>query len=130
MYTKAQLFAACAYNIANVDGELAKSEIDRIAKLASANGLDADAVLDACIQEIDNPSNLEELVKKMTEDDKDLALFGAIRTSLADGKIAIKEMQRVHTFCRLFGWGPQYATIKYVQQLKKDPSLLVEGVDF
>ena len=127
--TNEKIFAVFATNIACADGNLEKSEIARIYGVAKANDLDTDAVLEACKEEISNPSNLAEVAEKMTEEQKDLALFGAIRISLADGVIAVKEMQRVHTFCELFGWGPQYATIKYVQQLKKDPSLKVEGVD-
>ena len=130
MLSKEQIFAAFAMNIAGADGNWETSEIDRIVALAKANDLNPLATLDACKKELENESDLVELVKEMTEDDKDLALFGAIRISLADGKIAIKEIQRVHTFCKLFGWGPQYATIRFVQQLKKDPSLQVEGVDF
>ena len=130
MMTKAEIFAAFAYNIAKADGELEESEVIRIIKVAEANELDSDAVLEACKKEIENPSNLVEVAKQMTEEEKDLAIFAAIRISLADGKIAIKEMQRIHAYCELFGWGPQYVTIKYVQQLKKDASVLVEGVDF
>ena len=128
--TKEQIFAAFAYNIATVDGSLADSEVKRIADLADANDLDRNAVLRACQAEVDNQSNLSSLVPYMTEDDKDLAIFGMVRIAVADGRIAIKEMQRVHTVCESFGWGAQYVTIKFVQQLKKNPSLLVEGVDF
>ena len=130
MMTKEQIFGAFAHNIACADGNLDSSEIKRIISVASANELDVDAVVEACKKECENRSDLTEVVKQMTEEDKDLAIFAAIRISLADGKIAIKEMQRIHTYCELFGWGPQYVTIKYVQQLKKDASLLVEGVDF
>ena len=128
--TKEQIFAAFAMNIALVDGNIEESEIARIAALADANDLDRNAVLDACKAELDNRSNLANIVPYMTEDDKDLAIFGMVRISIADGRIAIKEMQRVHTVCEMFGWGAQYVTIKFVQQLKKDPSLKVEGVDF
>lgn len=128
--TKEQIFAAFAMNIALVDGNIEESEIARIAALADANDLDRNAVLEACKAELDNRSNLANIVPYMTEDDKDLAIFGMVRISIADGRIAIKEMQRVHTVCEMFGWGAQYVTIKFVQQLKKDPSLKVEGVDF
>ena len=128
--TKEQIFAAFAFNIATVDGNLEESEIARIAALAEANDLNRNAVLEACRREIDHKSNLADLVPYMDEDDKDLAIFGMVRIAIADGRIAIKEMQRVHTVCEMFGWGAQYVTIKFVQQLKKDPSLLVEGVDF
>ena len=128
--TKEQIFAAFAFNIATVDGNLEESEIARIAALAEANDLNRNAVLEACRHEIDHKSNLADLVPYMDEDDKDLAIFGMVRIAIADGRIAIKEMQRVHTVCEMFGWGAQYVTIKFVQQLKKDPSLLVEGVDF
>lgn len=128
--TKEQIFAAFAMNIALVDGNIEESEIARIAALADANDLDRNAVLEACKAELDNRSNLANIVPYMTEDDKDLAIFGMVRIAIADGRIAIKEMQRVHTVCEMFGWGAQYVTIKFVQQLKKDPSLKVEGVDF
>lgn len=128
--TKEQIFAAFAFNIAAVDGNLEEAEIARIAALADANDLNRNAVLDACKDEIDHRSNLADLVPYMDEDDKDLAIFGMVRIAIADGRIAIKEMQRVHTVCEMFGWGAQYVTIKFVQQLKKDPSLKVEGVDF
>ena len=128
--TKERIFAAFAMNIALVDGNIEESEIARIAALADANDLDRDAVLDACKAELDDRSNLADLVPYMTEDDKDLAIFGMVRIAIADGRIAIKEMQRVHAVCEMFGWGAQYVTIKFVQQLKKDPSLKVEGVDF
>ena len=130
MYTKEQIFAAFAFNMAMADGNLEKSEVEKIYSVASVNGLNADAVIEACRKEINNPSDLVEMSKQMSEDDKDLVLFGVIRISLADGKISIKEMQRVHAVCEAFGWGPQYATIKYVQQLKQEPTLQVEGVDF
>lgn len=128
--TREQIFAAFAANIAAVDGHLYDSEVERIAALAEANNLDRNAVLRACAAEVDNPTNLSSLVPYMTEDDKDLAIFGMVRIAIADGRIAIKEMQRVHTVCEMFNWGAQYVTIKFVQQLKKDPSLQVEGVDF
>lgn len=128
--TKEQIFAAFAANIAAADGELYDSEVQRIADLAEANGLDRNAVLRACAAEVEHPTNLAALPPIMSEDDKDLAIFGMVRISIADGRIAIKEMQRVHTVCENFGWGAQYVTIKFLQQLKKDPSLLVEGVDF
>ena len=128
--TREQIFAAFATNIALVDGNLYDSEVERIGDLADANGLDRSAVLRACAAEVDRPTNLAALTPLMSEDDKDLAIFGMVRISIADNRIAIKEMQRVHTACDNFGWGAQYVTIKYLQQLKKDPSLLVEGVDF
>lgn len=130
MYTKEQIFAAFAFNMALADGSLDESEVKKIYSVASANELNADAVIEACRKEINSPSDLVEMAKQMTEADKDLILFGVIRISLADGKISVKEMQRVHALCELFGWGPQYATIKYVQQLKQEPTLQVEGVDF
>ena len=128
--TREQIFAAFATNIALVDGNLYDSEVERIGDLAAANGLDRSAVLRACAAEVDHPTNLAALAPLMSEDDKDLAIFGMVRISIADNRIAIKEMQRVHTVCENFVWGAQYVTIKFLQQLKKDPSLLVEGVDF
>lgn len=130
MYTIEQAFAAFAVNMALVDGRLEQSEANKIYSVAEANNLNTNAVLEACKREIDNPSDLYEFAKRMTEEEKDLVFFGIIRISLADGRISIKEMQRVHTVCEAFGWGPQHATIMYVQQLKQDPSLKVEGVDF
>lgn len=130
MLTKEQIFGAFAHNVACADGNLDSSEIKRIISVASANELDVDAVVEACKKECENRSDLTEVVKQMTEDEKELILFAAIRIAVADGKIAIKEIRRVHSFGELFGWGPQYTTIEFVKQLKKDPSLLVEGVDF
>ena len=127
--TNEKIFAAFAVSIARVDGKIVESEVERIVKVASANELDSTAVLEACVKEKENPSNLVELAKEMTEEQKDLALFATIRISLADGVIAAKEIARVHAFCELFGWAPAYTTFKYVQQLKQDPSLKVEGVD-
>lgn len=130
MLTKEQKFAAIAVNIAAADGNTEKEEIQRIVALANVNGLDAKAVLEACVQECETRSDLEEVVAQMTEDDKELAIFAAIRIAMADGKVSVKEIQRVHTFCNAFGWGPQYVTIEYMKLLKKDPSALVQGVDF
>ncbi|MBR6304676.1 MAG: hypothetical protein IKR37_03510, partial [Paludibacteraceae bacterium] len=74
--TKEQIFAAFAFNIATVDKNLADSEVKRIADLADANDLDRNAVLRACQAEVDHQSDLADLVPYMTEDDKDLAIFG------------------------------------------------------
>ena len=130
MLTKEQKFAAIAMNVAGADGATEKSEIDRIVDLAVANDLNASAVCDACVAEIENASNLKEVIAQMTEEDKNLAIFAAIRITMADGKVTAKEIARVHAYCELFGWGAQYVTLKYMQLLKKDPSALVQGVDF
>ena len=129
MLTKEQKFAAIAMNIAGVAG-ITSTAIDRIVSLAQANDLDGTAVLEACKKECNNSSDLKDVINQMTEEDKDLAIFAAIRITMADGKVAVKEIARVHTYCKLFGWGPQYVTLKFMQLLKKDPSALVEGVDF
>ena len=92
--------------------------------------MDADAVLEACQAECDHPSNLVELAKEMSEEDKELVMFAAVRICVADGKVALKEMQRVYGICDLFGWGPAYATIEFLKQLRQEDGLQFEGVDF
>ena len=124
-----QVYAATV--VSDVKNNIAPAAPSRIEKIfVEVGDKIAKGQRDQLLPDADVTAILQKMIKEMTEDDKDLALFGAIRISLADGKIAIKEIQRVHTFCKLFGWGPQYATIRFVQQLKKDPSLQVEGVDF
>ena len=128
--TKEQIFAAFAYDMACADGSLSKEEANRIGLLASANNLDVSAVVEAIKKEIEQPSNLKEVVSLMTDDDKDLVFFAAKRISMADGKIASNEVKKLHHYCKLFGWGAQYVTIEYFKLLKENPSLSVEGVDF
>ena len=130
MLTKEQQFAALAFNIANVDGSFDESEIKKIFNVAKANNLNGDDVLAALKKELDNPSNVKEVANSVREDDKDLMIFACLRVAVADGVIAIKEIQRLHTINELFGYGPQNVTIEFVQQLKKNPNLKVEGIDF
>ena len=128
--TKEHIFAAFAHNIACVDGSLAEEEVKRIYMWASANNLEISAVTEALKKECIHPSNLKELADQMSDEDKDFAFFAAKRISMADGKIGTKELKKIHSFCELFGWGSQYATIEYIELLQANPSLLVEGVDF
>jgi tellurite resistance protein len=128
--TKEQIFAAFANDIAGADGALAREEGERIGVIASANKLDITAVIEAMKKEFVQPSSLKEIAKQMTDDDKDLVFFAAKRISIADGKIATKELKKMHFYCKLFGWGAQYVTLEYFNLLQETPSLKVEGVDF
>jgi tellurite resistance protein len=128
--TKEQIFAAFAYDMACADGSLSKEEAKRTGLLASANNLDGLAVVEAIKKEMEHPSNLNEVVSLMTDDDKELVFFAAKRIAMADGKIASKEVKRLHHYCKLFGWGASYVTVEYFQLLKENPSLLIQGIDF
>ena len=132
MLSKEQILAAFAVNVSSADGSIEESEIKKITNVGIVKKLNLDALTKAIKKEIDSPSDLTEIVMHMTDEDQQFALFGVLSTALADGKIASKEVLKIHSICDLFGFGqqPHFATMLLLRQLKKDPSLQVEGVDF
>jgi tellurite resistance protein len=130
MYTKEQQFARILTNIAGGDGEYSQSEIQKIISVAKANDLNSDAVLEALNDSDLLKTNVVDVVKSVKEDDKSLMIFGALRVACADGVITIKELARVHAFCDIMGYGGQFVTLRFLEILKKEPSLKIESVDF